>query len=325
MPEHNTTDRITDAQLAEWLAAIEAAHEMNGRVARDRSEYRMRIPADPGDTDLVLAAGLIAGEKAVAAVKSEACRADAAERLAEDRRLANEAVRTELFHAQLAIDLGTYGTWGRNILREVLMLLGVQPDDDLKAIGALAASHDEARRLAEWFAAERDYYRAEHARVRQIRHGDPEMFTATLMLELAEEGVTERVRRTVRALWASRRRWQGRAAHTESERDALKARLDAVRVLHRQVPIYPYVDDCSEDHGHDDGHNMVESDDGEWLCTASVPLYFVCDECWDDDCCRTNWPCATVRVLDGLPAYLPPRTVVDVHLPEPGEAVSTDG
>ena len=125
--------------------------------------------------------------------------------------------------------------------------------------------------------------------------------------------------------WASRRRWQGRAAHTESERDALKARLDAVRVLHRQVPIYPYVDDCSEDHGHDDGHNMVESDDGEWLCTASVPLYFVCDECWDDDCCRTNWPCATVRVLDGLPAYLPPRTVVDVHLPEPGEAVSTDG
>lgn len=86
---------------------------------------------------------------------------------------------------------------------------------------------------------------------------------------------------------------------TLARRDArcadLAVQLDAVRKLHRQIPIYDTpIDECSE---HDPDEHGIELDDGEIYCDQHV-AYFACDEC--SSCTEdvlTEYPCPTIQAL----------------------------
>ena len=72
-------------------------------------------------------------------------------------------------------------------------------------------------------------------------------------------------------------------------------KLEAVRKLHRQIPIYDTpIDECSE---HDPDEHGIELDDGETYCDQHV-AYFACDEC--SSCTEdvlTEYPCPTIQAL----------------------------
>lgn len=75
----------------------------------------------------------------------------------------------------------------------------------------------------------------------------------------------------------------------------LAVQIEAVRKLHRQIPIYDTpIDECSE---HDPDEHGIELDDGEIYCDQHV-AYFACDEC--SSCTEdvlTEYPCPTIQAL----------------------------
>ena len=75
----------------------------------------------------------------------------------------------------------------------------------------------------------------------------------------------------------------------------LATQIEAVRKLHRQMPIYDTpIDECSE---HDPDEHGIELDDGEIYCDQHV-AYFACAEC--SSCTEdvlTEYPCPTIQAL----------------------------
>ena len=71
--------------------------------------------------------------------------------------------------------------------------------------------------------------------------------------------------------------------------------IEAVRELHRKVPLYDTpADECTE---HDPDIYGIELDyAGEWYCSQHVAEW-VCAECFTDDGEYVEYPCDTARAL----------------------------
>ena len=71
--------------------------------------------------------------------------------------------------------------------------------------------------------------------------------------------------------------------------------IEAVRELHRKVPLYDTpADECTE---HDPDIYGIELDyAGEWYCSQHVAEW-VCAECFTDDGEYVEYPCSTMRAL----------------------------
>lgn len=73
-----------------------------------------------------------------------------------------------------------------------------------------------------------------------------------------------------------------------------KQELEAVKHIHRKMPIYDTtIDDCSE---HDEHNREPIEIDGEWYCDQHVAFY-ACAECRDSDGEYVDYPCSTARAL----------------------------
>jgi hypothetical protein len=76
-------------------------------------------------------------------------------------------------------------------------------------------------------------------------------------------------------------------------------RIQAVRDLHREWPVYGSDEDCSAGNEAHNEARHFESTDGEWLC-QDLYAYSVCSHCRDEEgFLDETWPCPTIRALDG--------------------------
>ena len=148
------------------------------------------------------------------------------------------------------------------------------------------------------------------------RSGHDAELARAIRAESAERVLTaevERLRRQVEAVEGSHLEWQRKASTyraeldrlvlvqdgwdamrdaTVAEREALAAKVEAVRALHFPVPIQ---DVC----GHDDTSKCDgwETTDGEFVC--GPVLGYCCGECIDESGDHyVDHPCATIRALD---------------------------
>lgn len=77
-----------------------------------------------------------------------------------------------------------------------------------------------------------------------------------------------------------------------------EAAIQRVRELHRRAPVYLLDDEC--ECSDRDTHQVIESEHGESLCVDSPTGEEFCQTCTHDgDDEPTEWPCPTVRALDG--------------------------
>lgn len=85
-----------------------------------------------------------------------------------------------------------------------------------------------------------------------------------------------------------------------AERDKAQARIQAVRDVHRRYGVYELEDSCNiAGDQHREEHHHEDSDDaGEFYCDL-LPIGAQCDHCRDSYGDRVNWPCDTIRALDG--------------------------
>lgn len=89
------------------------------------------------------------------------------------------------------------------------------------------------------------------------------------------------------------------AAIRQARTDHARAQVDRVRSLHREFPIYDHEDTCpdtSDEHRQE--HHRQGSAVGEFYCDQR-PVGSECAECRDDEGSRIDWPCPTIRALDG--------------------------
>ena len=76
----------------------------------------------------------------------------------------------------------------------------------------------------------------------------------------------------------------------------LLAAVQAVRALHRPVPVYALADECGRD---PDVHEVMEDGSGDLLCLGSPTGDLVCEECAADDSGEWRpYPCPTVRAIE---------------------------
>ena len=70
--------------------------------------------------------------------------------------------------------------------------------------------------------------------------------------------------------------------------------IEAVRELHRKMPLYDTpADECAE---HDQDVYGIELDSGEWYCSEHIAEW-VCSECFNDGGEYVDYPCETARAL----------------------------
>ena len=130
---------------------------------------------------------------------------------------------------------------------------------------------------------------AEVERLRAERDGDGDVESGTLWH--AQRDVS-RLRNELHHIEALRRKAEIRC-------ESLEAQIDAVRELHRRMPVYDTLtDDCEE---HDTDEHAIESSDGGWYCDQHLSFY-TCSECYyeyADSGDWPEWPCETIKALGG--------------------------
>lgn len=148
--------------------------------------------------------------------------------------------------------------------------------------------------------------RAQRARFHDYAPTPDDIEAVMLALDTATDRLSnERAKRSraehraVRAEAQSETRRQ-QTAYWQETAEVFEARIQAVRELHRRFGVYEHEDACTdttdehrEEHHHEDSDSI-----GEYYCDQ-MPLYAVCDHCRDEDGERADWPCPTIRALDG--------------------------
>lgn len=82
------------------------------------------------------------------------------------------------------------------------------------------------------------------------------------------------------------------------ENAALRARIQAVREMHKRGEVMAWQEDCTNPEAHD---CMDDPHGGGMLCTDEI-LGHYCHGCAPEDAANVDeypWPCPTIRALDG--------------------------
>lgn len=87
---------------------------------------------------------------------------------------------------------------------------------------------------------------------------------------------------------------------TADERDKLASAVERVRALHRRDHYLgePGDADCPHDADYQ-GPRHFENQDGMWLCEDTPSDGAICAECMTEEWEHADYPCATIRALDG--------------------------
>lgn len=80
----------------------------------------------------------------------------------------------------------------------------------------------------------------------------------------------------------------------------LVAALRAVEAVHCRHGLYELEDSCEDtrDKHREEHHHECSDDIGEFYCDQ-LPVGDMCDECRDEDGERMDWPCPTIRAIQG--------------------------
>ena len=91
-----------------------------------------------------------------------------------------------------------------------------------------------------------------------------------------------------------------------AEVERLRGQIDAVRALHKPERLYESEENCphtgkrnSESENHVDDFHICSSDGYMTICLAMPTKEQICASCREDDGSEVEYPCPTIRALDG--------------------------